>query len=170
MDDHSRFIVSHALAHHQRSELVMEALARGIATYGTPEEILTDQGRQYTAWRGETDFERELRRNGIRHVKSRPQHPQTLGKVERFWKTLWDEFPQTITMPKEETHEPIATHPRIHQGRAPEEPQASRASDAALAPQAGGPGRDRPPSLSDGAQRLEWGPGRDGGDCRGADL
>ncbi|HEY6458813.1 MAG TPA: IS481 family transposase, partial [Polyangiaceae bacterium] len=92
MDDHSRFLVSTALAHHQRSTLVMEALARGIAAYGTPEEILTDQGRQYTAWRGETDFERELRRQGIRHVKSRPQHPQTLGKVERFWKTLWEEF------------------------------------------------------------------------------
>jgi len=92
MDDHSRYIVGWALAHHQRSTLVMEALARGLAAYGTPEEILTDQGRQYTAWRGETDFEEELRRNGIRHVKSRPQHPQTLGKVERFWKTLWDEW------------------------------------------------------------------------------
>jgi hypothetical protein len=92
MDDHARFIVSHALGHHQRSMLVMEALARGIADYGTPEEILTDQGRQYTAWRGETDFEQELRRQGIRHIKSRPQHPQTLGKVERFWKTLWEEF------------------------------------------------------------------------------
>jgi transposase InsO family protein len=92
MDDHSRFIVSHALAHHQKSGLVMEALERGIAEYGTPEEILTDQGRQYTAWRGETDFEQELRRQGIRHIKSRPQHPQTVGKVERFWKTLWDEF------------------------------------------------------------------------------
>lgn len=92
MDDHSRFIVSYALAHHQRSELVMEALRRGIAAYGTPREILTDQGRQYTAWRGETDFELELRREGIRHIKSRPQHPQTLGKIERFWKTLWEEF------------------------------------------------------------------------------
>lgn len=92
MDDHSRFIVGWALARHQRSALVMEALARGIAAFGTPQEILTDQGRQYTAWRGETDFEEELRRNGIRHVKSRPQHPQTLGKVERFWKTLWDEW------------------------------------------------------------------------------
>src|SRR5262245_2670229 len=92
MDDHSRFIVSYALAHHQRSELVMEALARGVAEYGTPEEILTDNGRQYAAWRGEVDFQRELRRLGVRHVRSRPQHPQTLGKVERFWKTLWDEF------------------------------------------------------------------------------
>ncbi len=92
MDDHSRYVVSWALGRHQRSTLVLEALARGIADYGPPQEALTDQGRQYTAWRGETEFEQELRRNGIRHVKSRPQHPQTLGKVERFWKTLWDEF------------------------------------------------------------------------------
>lgn len=92
MDDHSRFIVSHALAHHQKSTLVMEALERGIAAYGTPREVLTDNGRQYTAWRGTTVFEETLRREGIAHVKSRPQHPQTLGKVERFWKTLWDEF------------------------------------------------------------------------------
>ena len=92
MDDNSRYLVSHAVAHHQRSELVMEALRRGIAAYGSPREILTDQGRQYTAWRGETDFARELRREGIVHVKSRPQHPQTLGKIERFWKTLWDEL------------------------------------------------------------------------------
>ena len=98
MDDHSRSSsVSTALAHHQRSMLVMEALARGIAAYGTPQEILTDQGRQYAQrqWRGETDFEQELRRQGIRHVKSRPQHPQTLGKVERFWKTLWGGIPES---------------------------------------------------------------------------
>jgi hypothetical protein len=80
------------IAHHQRSPLVLEALSRGVAEYGTPEEVLTDNGRQYAAWRGETDFQRELRRLGIRHIRSRPQHPQTLGKVERFWKTLWDEF------------------------------------------------------------------------------
>ncbi|HVO29124.1 MAG TPA: IS481 family transposase [bacterium] len=92
MDDYSRFLVSLVMAHHQRSSLVMEALSQAIADYGAPREILTDQGRQYTAWRGETDFEEELRRNGIRHVKSRPHHPQTCGKIERFWKTMWDEF------------------------------------------------------------------------------
>ena len=92
MDDYSRYLVSLVVAHHQKSSLVMEALQRGIAEYGTPKEILTDQGRQYTAWRGTTEFEEELRRQGIRHVKSRPHHPQTCGKIERFWKTLWDEF------------------------------------------------------------------------------
>jgi transposase InsO family protein len=57
LDDHSRYLVSLVMAHHQRSSLVMEALARAIADYGVPREILTDQGRQYTAWRGETGFE-----------------------------------------------------------------------------------------------------------------
>ena len=92
MDDHSRYLVSWTMAHHQKSSLVVEAIERGIAEYGEPREVLTDQGRQYTAWRGETEFEQLLRRYGIAHVKSRPQHPQTLGKIERFWKTLWDEF------------------------------------------------------------------------------
>jgi hypothetical protein len=33
-----------------------------------------------------------LKRHGIAHVKSRPHHPQTCGKIERFWKTLWEEL------------------------------------------------------------------------------
>ncbi|MBV8756848.1 MAG: DDE-type integrase/transposase/recombinase [Deltaproteobacteria bacterium] len=92
MDDYSRYLVSWAMAHHQKSSLVIEALERGIAEYGEPREVLTDQGRQYAAWRGTTEFQELLRRHGIAHSKSRPQHPETLGKIERFWKTLWDEF------------------------------------------------------------------------------
>lgn len=92
MDDCSRYLVSWAMAHHQKSSLVIEALERGIAEYGEPREVLTDQGRQYAAWRGETEFQELLRRYGIAHSTSRPQHPETLGKIERFWKTLWEEF------------------------------------------------------------------------------
>lgn len=92
LDDYSRYVVSLVLAHHQRASLVLEALTRGIADYGAPREVLTDQGRQYVSWRGETEFAEELRRQGIRHIKSRPHHPQTQGKIERFWKTLWEEF------------------------------------------------------------------------------
>ena len=32
-----------------------------------------------------------LEQQGIRQIISRPKHPQTLGKVERFWGTLWRE-------------------------------------------------------------------------------
>jgi hypothetical protein len=71
LDDHSRYLVSLSMAHHQRSTLVLEALARGIADYGAPREILTDQGRQYTAWRGLMEFEAELHRANGSEVSNR---------------------------------------------------------------------------------------------------
>jgi transposase InsO family protein len=91
MDDHSRFITSYGLHASQSAALVLEVFRAGIASYGTPEEVLTDNGSQYVTWRGTSAFAKELQRRGIRHVVSALRHPQTLGKVERFWGTLWRE-------------------------------------------------------------------------------
>ena len=68
-----------------------EVLRAGIASYGAPQEILTDNGSQYVTWRGKSAFTKELEARGIGHVVARPRHPQTLGKLERFWGTLWRE-------------------------------------------------------------------------------
>ncbi len=57
-----------------------------------PKEVLTDRGRQYTNWRGTTRFERELGKDRVKHIKSQSHHPMTLGKIERFWKTVYEEF------------------------------------------------------------------------------
>jgi transposase InsO family protein len=91
MDDHSRFVVCYGLHASQSAALVLEVLRAGIASYNPPEEILTDNGSQYVTWRGKSAFARELEKRGIKHLVSAPQHPQTLGKVERFWGTLWRE-------------------------------------------------------------------------------
>jgi transposase InsO family protein len=91
LDDHSRFIVSYGLHASQSSALVLEVLRAGITSYGTPQEILTDNGSQYVTWRGKSAFSKELDKRGIRQVVARPRHPQTLGKIERFWGTLWRE-------------------------------------------------------------------------------
>jgi hypothetical protein len=56
-----------------------------------PEEILTDNGSQYVTWRGKSAFAKELDKRGIRQVVAAPRRPQTLGKIERFWGTLWRE-------------------------------------------------------------------------------
>jgi hypothetical protein len=56
-----------------------------------PAEILTDNGTQYVTWRGKSQFTRELEKLGIRQIVARPKRPQTLGKIERFWGTLWRE-------------------------------------------------------------------------------
>src|SRR4029078_3584844 len=92
MDEHSRFITSYGLHASQSAALVLEVLRAGIDSYGTPEEILTDNGSQYVTWRGKSDFPKELEKRGIRQVVAKPRRPQTLGKIERFWGTLWREF------------------------------------------------------------------------------
>jgi len=91
MDDHSRFVVGYGLHATASSALVLEVLRAAIASYGLPQEILTDNGPQYITWRGKSQFSKELEQQGIRQIVSRPKHPQTLGKVERFWGTLWRE-------------------------------------------------------------------------------
>lgn len=91
MDDHSRFLVSYGLHASQSSALVLEVLRAAVSSHGSPEEILTDNGSQYVTWRGKSAFTRELDKRGIRQVVASPRHPQTLGKIERFWGSLWRE-------------------------------------------------------------------------------
>jgi transposase InsO family protein len=92
MDDYSRYITSLGLCRSQTAEHVLETYRRGIAEYGVPREMLTDNGRQYTNWRGKTRFEREMKKDRVKHIRSRPHHPMTLGKIERFWKSIQSEF------------------------------------------------------------------------------
>jgi transposase InsO family protein len=92
MDDYSRFIVCWGLQGSASARFVIDVLESGIASYGTPAEVLTDSGPQYHAWRGESQFHKVTVRRGIKQLVSRPRHPQTLGKVERFWGTLWRDF------------------------------------------------------------------------------
>jgi hypothetical protein len=75
--------------------LVLEVLRAALTSYGHPEEILTDNGTQYVTWRGKSAFAKELEQRGIRHVVASPRRPQTLGKIERFWGTLWRECLET---------------------------------------------------------------------------
>jgi hypothetical protein len=91
LDDHSRFVVGYGLHASQSTALVLEVLRAALTSYGTPAEILTDNGSQYVTWRGKSAFSKELEKRGIRQVVAAPRRPQTLGKIERFWGTLWRE-------------------------------------------------------------------------------
>jgi len=92
IDDHSRYLVGWGLFRQQGAEAVLEVLKGALGQWGAPREILSDNGRQFVAWRGETRFQKVLKQQGIGHVRSAPHHPMTLGKIERFWQTLWREF------------------------------------------------------------------------------
>jgi len=91
LDDHSRFLVGYGLHASQSSALVIEVLRASLTAYGVPEEILTDNGSQYVTWRGKSAFTKELEKRGVKQIVATPRRPQTLGKIERFWGTLWRE-------------------------------------------------------------------------------
>jgi transposase InsO family protein len=123
IDDYSRYITTLGLYRSQTAEHVLETYRRGVADYGVPKEVLTDNGRQYTNWRGKTRFEQELEKDRVRHIRSRPHHPMTLGKIERFWKSILGEFLQRAQFDSfEQAVERTAlwvkyyNHKRPHQG------------------------------------------------------
>ena len=95
MDDHSRFLVGYGVHASASGALVRDVFEAAIAAYGAPEEVLTDNGTQYVTWRGKSAFSRLCERRGIKHVVASPRRPQTLGKCERFWGTLWRECLET---------------------------------------------------------------------------
>jgi transposase InsO family protein len=91
VDDHSRFCVIAAVVERATGRAVCVALAVALARFGVPGEILTDNGKQFTARfgrGGEVLFDKICRHNGITHRLTQPASPTTTGKIERFHLTL----------------------------------------------------------------------------------
>ena len=93
LDDHSRYAL-HCSAHRRVTAPIVHAtFVATAAEHGNPASTLTDNGMVYTVRfaggrGGRTRLEAELRDRGITQKNSRPNHPTTCGKVERFQQTL----------------------------------------------------------------------------------
>lgn len=97
IDDHSRFIVIAAVLAAPSSRAVCAAFAAAMRRYGVPSEVLTDNGGQFSGRHHrpqpvEVLFERVCRENGITQRLTKPRSPTTTGKIERFHRTLREEF------------------------------------------------------------------------------
>jgi len=90
VDDHSRVCVASVALEVTRAIDVAEIFLAATARYGTPAALLTDNGAVFTArYRGgKVILETLLEALGVTDKHSRPYHPQTCGKVERFHQTL----------------------------------------------------------------------------------
>jgi transposase InsO family protein len=91
IDDHSRLCIASRGFLTTRSPDVVRTLHKAAESLGYPESLLTDNGAIFTASPRRNDsgaIEPELLSLGIRSKHSRPYHPQTCGKVERFHQTL----------------------------------------------------------------------------------
>ena len=90
IDDHSRLCVSSRVVRVAMANHVVGMLREAGQRLGLPAALLTDNGRVYTTWSGggPNAVQLELLERGIVFKHSRPYHPQTCGKVERFHQTL----------------------------------------------------------------------------------
>jgi transposase InsO family protein len=96
LDDHSRFCVIAKLLERATARPVCAAFTDALDRYGIPDEILTDNGKVFTARfarrGGETLFDNICRAHGIHHILTGVRAPTTIGKVERFHETLRRDF------------------------------------------------------------------------------
>ena len=99
VDDHSRYCVIAKVTERATGRAVCLALAGALARFGVPEEIITDNGKQFTdrfgrhgARNGEVLFDKICRKNGITHRLTAPATPNQNGKVERFHGTFRPDF------------------------------------------------------------------------------
>lgn len=90
IDDHSRLLVASRAFRTTKAADVVETFHLGVAELGVPASMLTDNGAIFTAQarNGTCAMELELLALGVDYKHSRPYHPQTCGKVERFHQTL----------------------------------------------------------------------------------
>jgi transposase InsO family protein len=89
LDDHSRLCVASVAVGVARATDVADVFIAAAQRYGTPASVLTDNGCIYTAKHrgGKVMMETLLEALGVTYKHSRPYHPQTCGKVERFHQT-----------------------------------------------------------------------------------
>ena len=90
IDDHSRLAVASRVMPRATAPEVLRVFQTAAATWGFPAALLTDNGCVYTTWHrgGPNVMQTELLALGIDYRHSRPYHPQTCGKVERFHQTM----------------------------------------------------------------------------------
>jgi transposase InsO family protein len=90
IDDHSRLLIASRTFATAKAADVVETFHQGATELGLPASMLTDNGAIFTAEarNGACAIELELLALGVDYKHSRPYHPQTCGKVERFHQTL----------------------------------------------------------------------------------
>jgi transposase InsO family protein len=97
VDDHSRFCVIATVVARATGRAVCAAFGQALTEFGVPEQVLTDNGKQFTGKYGrprpaEVLFDRICRKNGIEHLLTKPRSPTTTGKVERWHQSIQHEF------------------------------------------------------------------------------
>jgi putative transposase len=88
IDDHSRLLTGYRWARREDTVRLEAALHNGLAARGVPNTIYVDNGSAFV----DKQLLRACASLGIRLVHSRPGQPEGRGKIERFFRTVRDQF------------------------------------------------------------------------------
>jgi transposase InsO family protein len=90
LDDHARFLLAAIACESPTGEAAWACFVAASAAYGLPRQLLSDNHASFTGrlFGFEAAFERRLGEVGVELINAAPAHPQTLGKLERFHRTL----------------------------------------------------------------------------------
>lgn len=89
IDDRSRFIVSYGLFKNATTDNSIKVYYDGVKNYGIPKQLISDHGTQFCKDPDHNyKFRKEVEKNGTQHILARVKHPQSNGKMERFFYTF----------------------------------------------------------------------------------
>jgi len=93
VDDHSRAVVGHRWGYAEDTVRLAAALRPALACRGVPERVYVDNGSAFVdAW-----LLRACAKLGVKLTHSTPGRPQGRGKIERFFRTVRDQFLVEVT-------------------------------------------------------------------------
>lgn len=95
IDDHSRFVLaSHTLDRPATQGDSIRLVRRSVRQWGKPKQILTDNGAEFHSIQRDEPglFTQVLWELGIQHIRGRPRHPRTQGKIERWHRSFKHEW------------------------------------------------------------------------------
>lgn len=95
LDDHSRFLVDGQWFKTKGEEDMLKVLKRAFEKYGLPEKIFSDNGSVFKPTskpNGQTKYQEILKFLGVETGFSTPYHPQSKGKVEKFFQFAQRDF------------------------------------------------------------------------------
>ncbi len=94
IDDCSRFVLAARWRPNQDESHVILLLRDAFEKHGLPNEIISDNGMQFKSTHGgpATRYARLLGILGVRVLYHAPDHPQTKGKIERWFGTVMSSF------------------------------------------------------------------------------